>query len=440
MKEDIDLEIDWNHLSWPVAWWHFLTFYWLIFALYVVQKNKKRQFFVYATFLGMTSVVAMLSTNLREDPPIYYSITLFGFSLVLLAIVKFNKISKKSFGPPIFWLLFLLQLGVVSEDYCKFLDYPVTSKPFEGEILNVEVLYTRTLPEENPFDGHYKMHITCRGKGKHLVLLEPGIPFTSASLSGVAQKISEKYSNTTVCTYDRLGYGWSEATVNPRTTLNMINELRSLLAAARLNGKRVAFVGWSFGGLIAQLYGRLFPGEMLGLVLVDSMDHHVLIDDLEMSGAIETGKQMFTLSKILTPIGFMRLVGFLGLLPPECGYPLSHTLLPSESAHAMRALYFSQSQFQDTAFDELHDLKLSLNQTHDLLGIPEKVPFNMPTVILRGNVSISPAYLKSHKRLLRTSAKKIEKISYKSDHYIPMRDPDAIVDALQALFILRRNT
>ena len=149
---------------------------------------------------------------------------------------------------------------------------------------------------------------------------------------------------------------------------------------------------------------------MLGLILVDSMDHNVLGDNRELEEEINKGRHMFTLSKVnlsplssfllhyfpsllsfsslilsrsisafllikqaLAPIGLMRLVGFLGLLPPECGFPISPSLLPQESSNAMRALFFSQDQFLDTAFDELDDLVNTLNQSHDLLGSQPKV-------------------------------------------------------------------
>jgi len=439
---DVDLDLDFNRLNWSAVWWHILSFFWLIFAIYVIQKNKVRQFLVLLLFLLMTSSVALLSTNLEGGPHLFYSVSLLVFSLALLIIVRVHKVSpNKRYGPLIFRFLILLQLAVVIEDYCKVLDYPITSQPFEGEILDVDVLYNkRYTGGDVAFPGRYKMHITCKGTGKHLVLLDAGIPFSSASLAGVAEKISEKYSNTTVCTYDRLGYGWSERTQNKRTSLNMINELRSLMAKAQISHKRIIYIGWSFGGLNAQLYGRLFRQEMLGLVLVDSMDHHVLGDDPALAGDIDNGVLSFTLTKILAPIGIIRLAGSLGLLPPECGFPLSPSLLPSESEEAMRATFYSQKQFLDVAFDELNDLKLALNQSHDLLSSSEKQPYDVPTVVLRSNLSVSPAYLKSHKRLLRISAKKVEIITNKSDHYIPMRDPDAIVNALRALFILRKTS
>eukprot|EP00026_Physarum_polycephalum_P004017 Phypoly_transcript_04034.p1 GENE.Phypoly_transcript_04034~~Phypoly_transcript_04034.p1 ORF type:complete len:453 (+),score=46.54 Phypoly_transcript_04034:902-2260(+) len=437
---DLYDEIDFYHMNWSVVWWHLLSFYWLFFAVYVLQANKVRHLFVFTSFFVMAGIVSLLSTRVDGDPPAHFHLILFAFSGVLMAIVYFNKVTRgKRFGPLMFKVLLLLQLGVVIENVCKELDSPIKATPFEGEILDVDIRYTKKHHADTPLGGTRKMHITCRGTGKSLVLLDAGIPFWSASLSGAAQQISEKYPNTTVCTYDRLGYGWSEKTRNERNTVNMVNEVRSLLVAAKINNKRMIYVGWSFGGLIAQLYARLFPAEMLGIILVDSMDHNVLTDDPALKDEINTGRIMFTLSKALVPIGFMRLVGFLGLLPPECGFPLSNTHLPHESEDAMRALFYSQPQFLDAAFDELDDLVAALEQSHELLGTPERVPENVPTIVLRSNMTVSPAYNKSHKRLLRLSNRKVELITNKSDHYIPMRDPDSILDALRALFTLRKN-
>lgn len=49
---------------------------------------------VLTVFMGMTGIVSVLSTNLEGDPPMYYSVTLFVFSLILITIVYFNRVSQ----------------------------------------------------------------------------------------------------------------------------------------------------------------------------------------------------------------------------------------------------------------------------------------------------------------------------------------------------------
>lgn len=75
---------------------------------------------------------------------------------------------------------------------------------------------------------------------------------------------------TQVLAYNRAGIGRSEAAEGPRTSREMVEELRALLHAVGLCPPYV-LVGHSFGGLNVQLFARLYPHEVAGLVLVDAM-------------------------------------------------------------------------------------------------------------------------------------------------------------------------
>lgn len=75
---------------------------------------------------------------------------------------------------------------------------------------------------------------------------------------------------TRVLAYNRAGIGRSEATQGPRTSRQMVEDLRALLRAAGIRPPYV-LVGHSFGGLNVQLFARLYPHEVVGLVLVDAL-------------------------------------------------------------------------------------------------------------------------------------------------------------------------
>ncbi len=72
-----------------------------------------------------------------------------------------------------------------------------------------------------------------------------------------------------VFAYDRPGVGRSASTVRPRDGTAIVEELRTLLRGRGLKPPYV-LVGHSAGGLYMQLYARLHPEEVTGLVLVDS--------------------------------------------------------------------------------------------------------------------------------------------------------------------------
>jgi pimeloyl-ACP methyl ester carboxylesterase len=122
-------------------------------------------------------------------------------------------------------------------------------------------------PPGNPIDveGH-KMHIYCMGSGSPTVVLEAGGYSFSAEWNWVQHQLA---STQRVCAYDRAGNGWSEPGPAPRTALQIVGELHTLLAKANIPGPYV-LAGHSFGGILNRVYASQYPGEVLGIVLVDT--------------------------------------------------------------------------------------------------------------------------------------------------------------------------
>jgi pimeloyl-ACP methyl ester carboxylesterase len=112
-----------------------------------------------------------------------------------------------------------------------------------------------------------KLHIQVTGQGSPTVVLEAGIAATSISWALVQPEVARF---TTVCSYDRGGLGWSDATSLPRTPSSLARELHGLLEHAGLPGPYV-LVGHSFGGLVVQRFASLYPADVSGLVLVDPL-------------------------------------------------------------------------------------------------------------------------------------------------------------------------
>jgi pimeloyl-ACP methyl ester carboxylesterase len=73
---------------------------------------------------------------------------------------------------------------------------------------------------------------------------------------------------TTSVIYDRAGTGWSDPVDLPRTSAEVIDELRALLDVAEVPAPYV-LVGHSLGGLYTRHYAQRYPGEVSGLVLLD---------------------------------------------------------------------------------------------------------------------------------------------------------------------------
>ncbi|HTP09853.1 MAG TPA: alpha/beta hydrolase [Anaerolineae bacterium] len=114
-------------------------------------------------------------------------------------------------------------------------------------------------------NGHL-MHIYCTGEGNPTVILEAGAYSYSTEWYWVQKQLS---STNRVCSYDRAGYGWSEPVAGSRDGLQLVHELHALLQAANIPGPYV-MAGHSLGGVTDPIYAAEYPGEVLGMVLVDS--------------------------------------------------------------------------------------------------------------------------------------------------------------------------
>jgi pimeloyl-ACP methyl ester carboxylesterase len=129
-------------------------------------------------------------------------------------------------------------------------------------------------PPGKPVDiGGVRLHINCTGAGSPAVVMEAG-PNDSSVIWQLAQPEISKF--TRACSYDRAGFGWSDAPNEPRTSSNIANELDSLLTRAGVPGPYV-LVGHDFGTLDLRVFTARHRQQVVGMVFVDSVHpdmHH----------------------------------------------------------------------------------------------------------------------------------------------------------------------
>jgi len=115
--------------------------------------------------------------------------------------------------------------------------------------------------------GGLRLHINRTGVGSPAVILEAGPNDSSLIWQLVQPKIS-KFAR--VCSYDRAGFGWSDAPNEPRSSSNIADELERLLTRAAVSGPYV-LVGHDFGTLDLRVFTARHPQEVAGMVFVDSV-------------------------------------------------------------------------------------------------------------------------------------------------------------------------
>ena len=113
--------------------------------------------------------------------------------------------------------------------------------------------------------GGHRLHLNCSGEGSPTIVLDAALGGSSLSWSLVQPALS-RVART--CSYDRAGFGWSDAGPMPRTAARIAHELRVLLERAGIPPPFV-LVGHSFGGLVMRIFSSRYRTDVAGLVLVD---------------------------------------------------------------------------------------------------------------------------------------------------------------------------
>lgn len=112
----------------------------------------------------------------------------------------------------------------------------------------------------------HKMHISCTGQGQPTIILDAGLGSDSFHWGEIQPGLSRI---TRVCSYDRAGFGWSDALPAPRDADHIANELHQLLLQAGITGPLV-LMGHSIAGMYIRDYATHYPSALAGLVFVDS--------------------------------------------------------------------------------------------------------------------------------------------------------------------------
>jgi pimeloyl-ACP methyl ester carboxylesterase len=113
-------------------------------------------------------------------------------------------------------------------------------------------------------DGH-TMRIECSGSGSPAIVLDAGLGDDGLIWGRVQPALAK---TTRVCSYDRAGFGWSDALPPPRDADHIATELHGLLAEAHVTGP-VVLMGHSIAGIYLRDYASRYPENVVGLIFVD---------------------------------------------------------------------------------------------------------------------------------------------------------------------------
>jgi pimeloyl-ACP methyl ester carboxylesterase len=293
----------------------------------------------------------------------------------------------------------------------------------------------RYLPPGQMVDvGGYRLHLYCTGHGNPTVVLEGGLGGPALEWTLVQRQLEE---TTRVCSYDRAGLGWSDPSPFPRTSRKMAEELHTLLHNAGIEGPFV-LVGHSLGGFTVRFFAHEYPDETMGLVLVASGNEN---DKARMPPEYrkieESNKQSDRLFTAVTPFGITRIAGNIGLLS---SFTSLLAKFPPNLQTEFIALTFYRSQYWATAYAELSALDESKVQVAAIGSLGD-----LPLIVLSGSPDVSrlpPSFpVEQIRKTFKDLQEELTSLSSHSthivcdtcDHYIPMTNPDLVVNAIKQM-------
>jgi pimeloyl-ACP methyl ester carboxylesterase len=291
--------------------------------------------------------------------------------------------------------------------------------------------------------GSIQLNIDCAGEGAPTVILESGFEVPAIGWMKVQPEVA-RFAR--VCSYDRAGYGWSDAGPEPRTSAQIATELKALLNAAGEKGPFV-LVGHSFGGYNVRVYTGRYPGDVAGVVLVDAAheDWERRFDAVLSAETRETIKWVDRFEKgseaYLTRFGILRLCLATGVgVPRVAGKDfLREMLYLNGQTKAIRAfagehLAFGESGDQARAAGKLGDRPLIVltagNRADPVL---ERI---LSTDEMSRQAKLWIDELQPEQARLSTRGKQV--IVPDSGHMIPLERPDAVVAAIREVWLPAR--
>ncbi len=260
--------------------------------------------------------------------------------------------------------------------------------------------------------GGYRLHINCTGTGSPTVIIEAGLGDWSLPWNAVQEEVAK---TTRVCTYDRAGMGYSEASPLPRTAEKFAHELHTLLERANIAGPYV-LIGHSLGGLTVRIFAHDYPTEVVGLVLIESMSRgHSAQSQMEIAPQTSYQPSAFSLPFFLGRMGLVRfLAAPLGLIEN----------LPAKTQPAYAAFAVTPRTAQEWV-DEFVNVQVSLAQADAVTSFGD-----LPLIVVTAALNQQTDWQTMQTELLQLSSNSQQIVVENSGHNIHLDQPEAAVEAI----------
>ncbi|KAN0006956.1 hypothetical protein ACTFIU_005149 [Dictyostelium citrinum] len=381
----------------------------------------------------------------------YLPSTLYCFVVVSLFFYFIGKTNKKRYYSYLFFILSLISIIdiiLLIQESNIFLD---PNKTFSGEFGGKSF---------RPTINETSLHIRCfdynSNGGEKTIIFEAGTPFYSTIWGNVLDNLQQQQQTNNsnnnnnnpmnkikqYCIYDRYGYGWSDLKYKSNRNkgiegIEAVNDLKQYLEQIGINDHLI-LVGWSYGGIMSQLFASQFPSIVDGILLVDSMGLMDLTDTFLIK-LINQGINSFKVLKYILPSGITRILT--PLFPLSSGY-LDSTIDLSDSLKYSNNLIYQSFNNIDASknelsiiFDSINQLNAIITNQNNIFGNSEYMG-NKSLVVLTAGQNGTPDWINLQFDMTYYSSNSVQIVNNSTDHFVPLHGSQSIVNAISLCIVM----
>jgi len=299
--------------------------------------------------------------------------------------------------------------------------------------------------------GTHRLHVQCTGWGTPTVVFDSALAGSVLSWTLIQPAVA---TFTRACSYDRAGHGWSDAGPMPRTLSRIVDELHALLSHSDIRPPLV-LVGHSYGGLVTQLYASRYPEDIAGMVLVDPAHAK---DWARVHGRererLETGIRLCRRGAAAARLGISSLVAAMvgagalamarvsakvisgGVLSRQHEEILAPILLLPPHLRPLLRRMWSRPEFFDAVGSQMAALR---SDALALLATADRGYGDLPLVALSSS-NPEPSRIVDQEHLAALSSRGRHIVARHSGHWIPLEEPELVVQAIRDVTELARGS
>ena len=262
--------------------------------------------------------------------------------------------------------------------------------------------------------GGRHLHLVCLGEGAPTVMFEAsGFGVSSMASARVREVVARR---TRVCSYDRMGMGWSDPGPAVVTAGELARQLAVLQDRAGLPAPFL-LVGSSVGGLTIEMFARRYSERTVGLVFLDAAS----------SGNLPYLERWFWLRRFTPLAALAGRLGVIRLIDPF--------EIPTDTDEGRRSFFMT---YAAEPIATLAAIAGGAAATSQEFAMSPPLRADIPIAVLSasepgsgfGRLTTESTRVEVHKQLAKKSTKGSWQMVPDSTHLIAASQPDAVAKVI----------